>query len=112
MEFTHLIVYITTPDMHTGETIANMLVEKKLAACVNLTPVRSIYTWHGEINKEEEVLLIVKTRLDLFAEQLVPAVQAIHPYQVPEIIALPVVRGTASYLGWIDEETGGAERRT
>lgn len=106
MEHTHLIVYITVPDIQTGEKIAEALIEKKLAACVNLTPVRSIYTWQGKLEREEEVLLIVKTLARLFAEQLVPAVLAIHPYQVPEIIALPIVMGFAGYLDWINEEIG------
>jgi periplasmic divalent cation tolerance protein len=105
MDEKHLVVYITTPDMQTGEEIAGALIERKLAACVNLIPVHSIYRWEGEVARDDEVLLIVKTRADLFAEQLVPAVEELHPYQVPEIIALPVVMGTAGYLKWIDEET-------
>lgn len=106
MDYKHLIVYITTPDMQSGEQIAGSLIEKKLAACVNLAPVRSIYKWHGELNREDEVLLIVKTRAELFELQLVPAVKKLHPYELPEIIALPVVMGSASYLSWIDEELG------
>jgi periplasmic divalent cation tolerance protein len=105
MDYKHVIVYITTPDVQTAEDIAAALIERQLAACVNLTPVRSIYRWKGQINREDEVLLIVKTRADLFEEQLVPAVQALHPYEVPEIIALPVVMGAPGYLKWIDEET-------
>jgi periplasmic divalent cation tolerance protein len=105
MDEKHLVVYITTPDMQTGEEIAGALIERKLAACVNLIPVHSIYRWEGEVARDDEVLLIVKTRADLFAEQLVPAVEELHPYQVPEIIALPVVMGAAGYLKWIDEET-------
>jgi len=105
MDIQHLIVYITTPDRATGEAIAAALVERKLAACVNLTPVYSIYRWEGQVHREEEILLIVKTRADLFEERLVPAVQELHPYQVPEIIALPVLMGAPGYLKWIDEET-------
>lgn len=106
MNHIYTIVYITVPDMQTGERIAQALIEKKLAACVNLTPVHSIYTWQEKLERDEEVLLIVKTRADLFAEKLIPAVQAMHPYQVPEIIALPIVAGLPEYLSWIDEETG------
>jgi periplasmic divalent cation tolerance protein len=107
MDHKHVIVYITTPDTQTGEEIANALIERKLAACVNLTPIHSIYRWEGKVNREEEILLIVKTRADLFEGQLVPAVLALHPYEVPEIIAMPVVMGAAGYLQWIDEETRG-----
>lgn len=106
MDYKHLIVYITTPNMQTGEQIAGSLIAKKLAACVNLTPVRSIFNWQGQVNHEDEVLLIVKTRAELFETQLLPAVKELHPYEVPEIIALPVVMGSASYLSWIDEEVG------
>jgi periplasmic divalent cation tolerance protein len=107
MEYQHVIVYITTPDRQTGEEIAGALIEQKLAACVNLFPIHSIYAWEGKVNREDEALLIVKTRADLFEEQLVPAVQARHPYEVPEIIALPVVMGAPGYLNWINKETKG-----
>ena len=107
MDEKHLVVYITTPDMQTGEEIAGALIERKLAACVNLIPVQSIYRWEGEVTRDAEVLLVVKTRADLFEAQLVPAVEELHPYQVPEIIALPIVRAAAGYLAWIDKETEG-----
>jgi periplasmic divalent cation tolerance protein len=107
MDNNHVLVYLTTPDMQIGEGIANALIERRLAACVNLTPVHSIYRWEGQINREDETLLIVKTRADLFETQFLPAVQELHPYQVPEIIALPIMMGAAGYLRWIDEETGG-----
>lgn len=105
MDIHHLIVYTTTPDRASGEAIAAALVERKLAACVNLTPVYSIYRWEGQVNREEETLLIIKTRAELFEKQLVPAIQELHPYQVPEIIALPVLMGAPGYLKWIDAET-------
>jgi periplasmic divalent cation tolerance protein len=106
MDIQHIIVYITTPDRGTGETIAGALIERKLAACVNLTPVHSIYRWEGQVAREDETLLIIKTRADLFETQLLAAVRELHPYEVPEIIALPVVLGAPGYLKWIDEETG------
>ena len=106
MEDQYIIVMITTPSKEVGEQISNALLEKKLAACVNmLIPVNSLYTWEGEIAHDEEALLVVKSRAALFQDQLVPAVQAIHPYDVPEIIALPILMGSASYLDWIDAET-------
>ena len=102
-----IVVLITVPSKQVGEEIAHVLVEQKLAACVNiLSGISSIYLWRGAINRDEEVLLIVKSRADLFEERLLPAVQAIHPYEVPEIIALPVVMGYPGYLDWIQEVTG------
>ena len=86
-----IIVFITAPSKEIGRKIAETLIEGKLAACVNiLCPVNSIYSWESKIHDEEEVMLIVKSRSGLFENQLVPAVKAIHPYDVPEIIALPV----------------------
>jgi periplasmic divalent cation tolerance protein len=107
MDSQPMIVFITAPTNEIGKQIAATLVEKRLAACVNLLgPIRSIYTWEGKICDDEEMLLIVKSRSDLIESGLIPAVQAIHPYQIPEIIALPVVAGLHSYLDWIVKETG------
>jgi periplasmic divalent cation tolerance protein len=72
-----------------------------------LAPVNSHYTWEGATTHDEEILLVVKSRAELFQNHLVPAVQEIHPYQVPEIIALPILMGSASYLDWINEVTQG-----
>ena len=106
MDDQYIIVLITTPSKEVGEQVANALLEKKLAACVNmLAPVNSLYTWEGATTHDEETLLVVKSRAELFQEHLVPVVQANHPYQVPEIIALPILMGSASYLAWIDEVT-------
>lgn len=105
MDDPKIVVLITVPSAELGQKIARDLVEKKLAACVNiLPPMRSIYTWEGRIVEEEEVLLLCKTRLELFESRLIPAVRALHPYQVPEIIALPVQAGLKEYLDWIGEE--------
>jgi periplasmic divalent cation tolerance protein len=106
MDDQFILVMITAPDPETGHKIAVELVRKKLAACVNILPaIRSIYAWQGAVQDEQEVLLLVKTRASLFAEQLAPVVKAIHPYEVPEIIALPVLMGSHSYLDWIAAET-------
>lgn len=106
MDSQPMIVFITAPSKEIGHQIAAMLVEKKLAACVNLVgPIRSIYTWEGKICDDEEILLIAKSRAGLIESDLIPAVQAVHPYQIPEIIALPVVAGLHSYLNWIVNET-------
>ena len=104
------IVFITAPDLDTAESIAKALLEKRLAACVNIIPgLRSIYHWEGKIEDDQEILLMIKTRAELIEKQLTPLVQKLHPYQVPEIIALPVVGGGQSYLDWILSETGGIE---
>ena len=106
MEFKYILVMVTTPTRETGQQIINMLIEKKLAACVNMiSPVNSCYLWKGKSYEEEEVLLIVKTRAELFEDELVPAIKGIHPYDVPEIIALPIIMGSQSYLDWIGEMT-------
>lgn len=106
MENQYLVVLITTPSMEVAEKIASHLVEQRLAACVNITtPVRSIYRWEGKIERDEEILLICKTRRDLFDPDFTTAVKALHPYTVPEIIALPIEMGSATYLDWIQAET-------
>ncbi len=106
MDSRYILVLITAPSRAAGQQIAQMLLEKKLAACVNLlSPVQSMYTWQGEICTAEEALLIVKSRADLFREQLLPAVHAVHPYQVPEVIALPLLDGSQPYLDWIESVT-------
>jgi len=108
MASSYVIVLITAPSRVIARTIANQLVENGLAACVNiLPPMESIYAWEGKIQREEEVLLIVKTRAELVEKELIPAVKAVHPYEVPEIIALPVQAGSKSYLDWIGEVTKG-----
>ena len=101
-----IIVFITAPSKEIGRTIAAALVEGKLAACVNiLGPVNSIYAWEGKLCDDEEVLLIAKSRSSRFENQLVPAVKAIHPYEIPEIIAMPVTLGLHSYLDWVLRQT-------
>lgn len=104
----HIMVLITAPSHEEGEKIATKLVESKLAACVNILPaVHSVYSWQGDIHTDQEVILLVKSRVELFADKLLPAVQELHPYEVPEIIAVPIVQGLDSYLAWVTEETGG-----
>ncbi|HEX7976340.1 MAG TPA: divalent-cation tolerance protein CutA [Anaerolineales bacterium] len=101
-----IVVLITVPSVEAGRQIARTLLELKLAACVNILPqVHSLYTWQGEIHDDDETLLVVKTRAELFEARLVPAVKAIHPYEVPEIIALPIQAGSTDYLDWIGNVT-------
>jgi len=106
MDFKHIVILITVPSEEIAEKVANALLEQKLAACVNIAaPIRSLYTWEDKICEDEEMLLIVKSRAELFENQIIPAVQAVHPYQVPEIIALPILMGSKNYLDWIDGST-------
>ena len=97
-----ILVLITAPSMDAAEQLGEMLVSKKLAACVNILPgIRSIYRWEGEIEKDSEVLMLVKTGSALFDTRLVPEVIEAHPYDVPEVIALPIHMGSQLYLDWI-----------
>ena len=83
--------------------IARSLVAAKLAACVTLCPVQSIYTWQDEIEQAEEWQLIIKSHLDRFAE-LEAKIRELHSYEVPEIIALPIVAGSHHYIQWISQQ--------
>lgn len=94
------VVLVTVPSQAQADAIAKTLVELKLAACVSLLPVRSIYTWQGNLQTEEEWQLLIKSHLTRFAE-LESKLQAIHPYEVPEIIALPILAGSPAYLQWL-----------
>lgn len=101
----HLVVLITTSSVDEANKIAHSLVEERVAACVNMaSPIRSVYRWKGQIQTDEETLLIVKTRAERM-EALARRVKELHSYQVPEIIALPILAGAQDYLRWIDEQT-------
>jgi periplasmic divalent cation tolerance protein len=100
-----LVVFVTAPDTEVAAALARAVVEEGLAACGNLVPgLRSIYRWQGEICDEAEVLILFKTRAERF-EALRDRIEALHPYDCPEVIALPVVGGSAAYLQWIAENT-------
>jgi len=100
-----VVVFMTAPDADVASRMANTLVGEKLVACVNILPgVRSIYQWEGKLCDEAEVLCLMKTRLDLFPA-LRERIAALHPYQVPEIIALPLAAGHPPYLDWIAQST-------
>jgi len=106
MDSEHVVALITAPSAEVGERIARALVEGGLAACVNLVvPVRSIYTWQGKTSDDEEVLLVAKTTRAGFEGGFVELVASMHPYEVPEIIALPIVSGFRGYLEWIESVT-------
>ncbi|MBI2602949.1 MAG: divalent-cation tolerance protein CutA [Deltaproteobacteria bacterium] len=104
----YMIVYITTPNMKRARKIAKLLVEEKLAACVNLIKgMESLYEWKGKLRQEEEVLMLVKTRQKLFAT-LQEKVLSIHSYDVPCIVGFPLTEGNESYLNWLKEQTSDA----
>ena len=97
------IVLITCPDLENAESIAGMLVEKHLAACVNIVPgVISLYRWKDQLEKSQEFLLIAKTSKKQFSN-LANAVKAKHPYELPEIINVPLSDGLPDYLSWIQD---------
>ncbi len=101
-----IVVYITASGENSRD-LAGALVREKLAACVNRIPgVESTYTWEGRVERDTEDLLIVKTRTDLF-DRLKEQVQALHGYDVPEIIAVPIVEGSESYLEWMAASLSG-----
>ena len=97
-----IIVLITVGSEEEAHKIAELLVNEKKAACVNIVPgIDSIFSWEGKIDSAQESLLLVKTRASLFPE-IVELVKRMHSYEVPEIIALPIIAGSEDYLKWLD----------
>ena len=102
-----LVVLMTAGSQEEAEKIANALVKEMLAACVNVLPgVTSVYRWEGQVQHDQEWLLIAKSTRQVL-DALVRRVQALHSYDLPEIVALPVVGGNQAYLLWIDGEVHG-----
>lgn len=121
-----VVAYCTVPSAEVGTALARALVTSKLAACVNIVPgVRSVYSWKGEVCEDDELLLVVKSRAELAGDRgasprarrrradaraagaLEEAVKALHPYDTPELIVLPVTAGAAPYLAWLHASTEG-----
>lgn len=98
------VVMVTTVSLEEARAIARCLLEQKLAACVNLFPVNSMYLWEGKLEQEDEYQLLIKTDLAKFTE-LARQITKLHSYEVPEIIALPIVAGSQPYLDWLGENT-------
>ena len=99
------LVFCTCPDMPTAQALARHLVEQRLAACVNLLPpMQSVYRWQGQVEQAEEVQLLVKTCADRL-DALTAAITHLHPYEVPEILALTPSAGLPAYLDWIRAQT-------
>ncbi|MGB7755688.1 MAG: divalent-cation tolerance protein CutA [Salinisphaera sp.] len=99
------VVYVTTPDVETARAIAAALVEHHEAACVNIVSgVESVYRWQGKVEIDAEWLLVIKTRAGRLAE-IDARLAALHPDDVPERIALPIVNGAPAYMNWLIEQT-------
>jgi periplasmic divalent cation tolerance protein len=105
VESNYLVVLITVGNTDEASRIADALVSQRKAACVNIVPrISSVFRWEGKIESEQESLLLVKTRAELFPA-VVDLIKRIHSYDVPEIIALPIIGGNEDYLTWLGEET-------
>lgn len=99
------LVLSTCPDAQTADALATALVDERLAACVNVLPgIRSVYRWQGAIERGEEVLLLIKTTAAR-QDELIVRLTTLHPYELPEALAVEAVGGLAAYLGWVDEQT-------
>ncbi|RVT89344.1 divalent-cation tolerance protein CutA [Sphingomonas crocodyli] len=99
-----VIIFTSCGSAGEAERIAEALVAERLAACVQMQPVTSIYRWHGAVERAAEVLLHIKTRSGL-APAVEARIRALHSYEVPEVVVVPVSTGSADYLGWIRDET-------
>jgi periplasmic divalent cation tolerance protein len=98
-------VFTTAPDAEVAATLARTLVGERLAACVNVLPgARSIYRWQGQVQEDSEVVLVIKTAMNR-AEALAARINDLHPYDLPEVLVLPVTGGSRPYLDWITTET-------
>jgi periplasmic divalent cation tolerance protein len=106
------VVFVTCPTRGLARKIASAVVEKGLAACVNivLSPVESVYTWKGKLENAREYLLVMKTAAKRLLE-LEREVEQLHSYDVPEIIALPITEGSAKYLSWLDDSVAKSRRK-
>ncbi|MBN1680832.1 MAG: divalent-cation tolerance protein CutA [Anaerolineae bacterium] len=100
---TYHVVLVTAQSQTQARRIAKKLLQKRLAACVNIVPVESLFMWQGEIQEEDEVLMIIKTRASVF-DDLMATVRDAHSYDTPEIIGLPIIVGANDYLKWISNE--------
>jgi periplasmic divalent cation tolerance protein len=98
------LVLVTVPNETAAKAIAQSLLSAQLAACINFVGVESCYLWEGAIHHDREVQLLIKTQQHLFPD-LSDKLTAIHPYEIPEIIAIPIVAGNAPYLNWIAQST-------
>jgi periplasmic divalent cation tolerance protein len=106
-----LLVVTNLPDRESAEKLATLLIARRLAACVNiLAPCSSVYRWQGGIRHDEEHPLLIKTVQDRYAE-LEASIRGNHPYELPEIIAVPIIHGLPAYLQWVESETRDNDQR-
>ena len=101
-------IILTSAKAENGKKIASGLIEQKLAACVQIAPIHSLYEWQGKICEDDEVLLIIKTRASLFAD-VQNFILTKHEYEIPEIISIPIENGFSPYLNWISQNTKAPE---
>jgi periplasmic divalent cation tolerance protein len=99
-----LLVLTNLPDRAAAERLAELVIEKKLAACVNILACRSVYRWKGAVQRDEEHPMLIKTSAERYPA-LEKALREGHPYELPEIIAVPIERGLPAYLAWVAAET-------
>jgi len=102
------VIISTFPDRISAKNAAKMLVERRLAACVQMLPINSVYSWKGEICDDDEVMLFIKSRAALF-DKIATAIKDAHSYEVPEITQLPIIGGLPEYLTWIDNNIESEE---
>lgn len=102
------VILVTVDTQEVAQEIAGALVSDRLAACVNLYPIHSVYTWEGKVEQAAEWQLVIKTDLALFAK-IADLLDMLHPYEVPEILALPIQQGSAPYLAWMADSTRSPE---
>jgi periplasmic divalent cation tolerance protein len=105
IEHEFCLVLVTVPNETAAKAIAHQILTEQLAACINFCGVESCYRWEGAIHHDREVQLVIKTQSHLFTA-LAAKLTEIHPYDIPEIIAIPIVAGTSPYLNWIRQNTG------
>lgn len=101
-----IVIFVTTESAEEAHSIADLLLNQRKVACVNIVPgVESLFWWRGKLDSARENLLIIKTRASLL-DEIVDLVKGVHSYEVPEIIALPIIGGNEDYLKWIGDEVG------
>jgi periplasmic divalent cation tolerance protein len=97
----YVVILVTTKDKQQAEEISQLLLKERLIACANIvSPISSFFYWLGKMDKAEECLIVMKSRVDLF-EQIVEYVKRLHSYEVPEVLAVPIVEGSKTYLDWM-----------
>jgi periplasmic divalent cation tolerance protein len=102
----HIVIFITVPNKKEAEHIARQLIENRLAACVNIIDkIESVFRWEGKVQRAGELLLVIKSK-KLKLTSIIKLVKSMHSYEVPEIIAIPLIAGYKPYLDWLDESVG------